>query len=96
MLKSSGHSFYINGVVFAIPCIKTSQREETTLISFRQCSQKLFSFVRYQVLAVATETKTKEDAQKLKSGKKVAVIITNFLTDLHLKTNTQCLYIAYL
>lgn len=28
---------------------------------------------RYQVLAVATETKTKEDAQNQKSGKRVSV-----------------------
>ena len=32
---------------------------------------------RYQVLAVATDAKTKEESQNLKSGKKVVVSSTN-------------------
>lgn len=35
----------------------------------------VYSMSRYQILAVATETKTKEEAQNLKSGKRVAVSI---------------------
>ena len=32
--------------------------------------------VRYQVLAVASETKTKEESQNIKTGKRVAVSMT--------------------
>lgn len=39
--------------------------------------EKATSFSRYQVLAVATETKTKEEAQNMKSGKRVAVSRTD-------------------
>ena len=70
--------------------------QETNNFCFRPKHYFLL-FDRYQVLAVATDAKTKEESQSIKSGKKVAVSYKFYhsSTDLPIKVGSLCFLFSH-